>query len=66
DLCTLLKRDRRMKDIPVVFLTGQDSPKGFKTGCEVGAVFYVPKSSGLEGVVRAVRTLCTGAKVSKL
>jgi CheY-like chemotaxis protein len=62
DLCSFLKRDRRMKDIPVVFLTGQDSPKGFKTGHDVGAIFYVPKSSGLEGVVRAVRTLWTGAK----
>lgn len=62
DLCTLFKRDRRTKDIPVVFLTGQDSPKDFRRGREVGAVFYVPKSSGLESVVRAVRTLCTGAK----
>src|SRR5580704_6932044 len=32
DLCHVVKREERLKDIPVIFLTSRGDPKDFKTG----------------------------------
>src|ERR1700722_2489969 len=32
DLCHLVKREERLKNIPVIFLTSRADPKDFKTG----------------------------------
>jgi two-component system, sensor histidine kinase ChiS len=63
DLCSYIKQDKRLKDVPVVILSGRDSSEDFKTGHTVGALFYLSKSSGLDRLLNVVRTLCPlGAK----
>jgi DNA-binding response OmpR family regulator len=63
DLCSYVKHDRRLKNVPVVILSGRDSSEDFKTGHTVGALFYLSKSSGLGRLLNVVRTLCpVGAK----
>jgi CheY-like chemotaxis protein len=58
ELCTRLKNDNQLKDIPVVFLSARDSPKDLKTWREVGGAFYVPKAKGFRNLLSAVRVLC--------
>jgi CheY-like chemotaxis protein len=58
DLCSVLKADKRLRNIPIVFLSGHDSPGDFQRGREVGGMFYIPKSSAMEKLVKVVRTLC--------
>jgi DNA-binding response OmpR family regulator len=43
DLCHLVKREDRLKDVPVIFLTARGNPKDYKTGHELGAVIYMVK-----------------------
>jgi DNA-binding response OmpR family regulator len=43
DLCHLVKRDVRLQDVPVVFLTSRGTPKDYKTGHDLGAVIYMVK-----------------------
>jgi CheY-like chemotaxis protein len=64
DLCLALKADPRLKNIPIVFLSGRDLPRDFQMGREAGGVFYIPKSSSLENLLTAVRMLC-GARQSR-
>ena len=58
DLCRAIKTNQHLQKIPVVFLTGQDSPKDFKTGHEVGAVFYLAKPIKPARLLNVVRMLC--------
>jgi DNA-binding response OmpR family regulator len=58
DLCTVLKGDTRLKNIPIVFLSGRDSPSDFQMGWQAGGVFYIPKSGGMEGLLNVLRMLC--------
>ena len=58
DLCSVLKSDDRLRSIPVVFLSGRDSPTDFQIGREVGGVFYLTKSAGMEYLLNVVRMLC--------
>src|SRR5271169_3936355 len=34
DLCLAVKRDERLKDVPVIFLTSRGTPQDYKTGHE--------------------------------
>jgi CheY-like chemotaxis protein len=58
ELCQQLKRDEKMRKIPVILLTGETSPKDFKAGSDAGAVMYVTKPFKPEGLLNAVRMLC--------
>jgi CheY-like chemotaxis protein len=57
DVCRLVKQDNRLKHIPVIFLTSQDTPKDYKTGHALGAVMYVAKPIKPEQILRAVQML---------
>lgn len=43
DVGHIVKRNPKLENIPVIFLTAQDSPENFKTGQEAGALFYMTK-----------------------
>jgi CheY-like chemotaxis protein len=58
ELCQRLKRDENLRRIPVILLTGENSPEDFKAGCDAGAVMYVTKPFKPEGLLNAVRVLC--------
>ena len=57
DLCHIIKRDARLQKIPVVFLTTRDTPADFKSGAEVGAVFYLTKPVRPDRLLQTVRML---------
>jgi CheY-like chemotaxis protein len=58
DFCQRLKRDTRMRQIPVILLTGETSPRDFRAGSDAGAVFYVTKPFKPERLLGVVRMLC--------
>jgi len=57
DLCQVVKRDRRLQAMPVIFLTAQGSPQDYKTGHDSGAVMYMVKPFKPEKLLNAVRTI---------
>jgi two-component system sensor histidine kinase ChiS len=57
DVCRFVKQEERLKDIPVIFLTSQDTPKDYKTGHELGAVMYVATPIKQDQILRAVQML---------
>jgi DNA-binding response OmpR family regulator len=57
DLCSLVKQEDRLKDIPVIFLTSRDMPKDYKAGLDVGAVIYMVKPVKPEQLLHMVQML---------
>jgi DNA-binding response OmpR family regulator len=57
DLCHVVKRDSRLQDVPVIFLTSQGTPQDYKTGHELGAVIYMVKPLKAEKLVNIVQML---------
>ncbi len=57
DLCQIVKRDANLKEMPVVFLTGQGSPQDYKTGHDSGAVVYMVKPFKPEKLLSVVRMI---------
>jgi DNA-binding response OmpR family regulator len=57
DLCHVVKRDPRLKDVPVIFLTSRGTPKDYKTGHELGAVIYMVKPLKVDKLVNVVQML---------
>jgi DNA-binding response OmpR family regulator len=57
DLCHVIKRDPRLQDIPVIFLTSRGTPQDYKTGHELGAVIYMVKPLKVEKLVNIVNML---------
>lgn len=57
ELAAVLKKNNRLKDVPIVFLSGDESRSNFKTWRDAGGVFYVPKSSDLKNLLTVVRVL---------
>ncbi|MBT4080338.1 MAG: EAL domain-containing protein [Gammaproteobacteria bacterium] len=55
DLCSQLKENPRLKDIPVVFVTGKDDATDIVHGLNLGAVDYVTKPIIPEVLVARVR-----------
>jgi two-component system, sensor histidine kinase and response regulator len=43
EVCSILKKDERLKDVPVIFLTALNSPEDVVKGLSLGAVDYVYK-----------------------
>jgi CheY-like chemotaxis protein len=58
DLCYLVKREPRLRDIPVVFLTSRGDPKDFKTGHDLGAVIYMVKPLKADKLVNIIQMFC--------
>lgn len=57
DLCLLVKRDARLQDVPVIFLTSQGTPQDYKTGHDLGAVIYMVKPLKAEKLLNIVQML---------
>ena len=57
DLCHVVKREERLKDIPVIFLTSRGTPQDFKTGHDLGAVIYMVKPLKAEKLINVVQML---------
>jgi DNA-binding response OmpR family regulator len=57
DLCLVVKRDPRLQDVPVIFLTSRGTPKDYKTGHDLGAVIYMVKPLKVEKLVNIVQML---------
>lgn len=57
DLCHVVKRDERLQNVPVIFLTSQGTPQDYKTGHELGAVIYMTKPLKAEKLVNIVQML---------
>jgi DNA-binding response OmpR family regulator len=57
DLCHLVKRDRKLQDVPVIFLTSRGTPQDYKTGHDLGAVIYMTKPLKAEKLVNIVQML---------
>ena len=57
DLCTVVKRDQKLKDVPVIFLTSRGTPQDYKMGHELGAVIYMVKPLKSEKLVNIVQML---------
>lgn len=57
DLCHVVKRDTRLHDVPVIFLTSRGTPQDYKTGHELGAVIYMVKPLKAEKLVNIVQML---------
>ncbi len=43
ELCGILKKDEKLKNIPVIFITGKDDIVSIVKGFEIGAVDYITK-----------------------
>jgi DNA-binding response OmpR family regulator len=57
DLCHVVKRDPRLQDVPVIFLTSRGTPQDYMTGHELGAVIYMVKPLKAEKLVNIVQML---------
>ena len=57
DLCHVVKREARLKNVPVIFLTSRGNPQDFKTGHDLGAVIYMVKPLKAEKLVNVVQML---------
>jgi|HubBroStandDraft_3_1064219.scaffolds.fasta_scaffold234453_2 DNA-binding response OmpR family regulator len=57
DVCTAVKRDPRLQDVPVIFLTSRGTPQDYKTGHDLGAVIYMVKPFKPEKLLNIVQML---------
>jgi len=57
DLCHVVKRDPRLQEIPVIFLTSRGTPQDYKTGHDLGAVIYMVKPLKAEKLLNVVQML---------
>lgn len=57
DLCSVVKRDVRLRDVPVIFLTSRGTPQDYKTGHDLGAVIYMVKPIKTEKLLNVVQML---------
>ncbi|NDQ56697.1 MAG: response regulator [Acidipila sp.] len=64
ELCLITKQDPRLQNVPVIFLTGQDTPTDFSTGQAAGAVFYLTKPIRPDRLLQVVRMLPRSAHVA--
>lgn len=58
-LCNELKENPRLRDIPVVFVTGRCSLEDQQRGLEAGAVDYITKPFGVEFAPRLLSHIKT-------
>jgi CheY-like chemotaxis protein len=57
ELCHITKKDARLQNVPVIFLTAQDTPTDFSNGQAAGAVFYLTKPVRPERLLQVIRML---------
>ena len=59
EVCARLKKDKRKKDIPVIFITAKNAPEDKTKGFELGAVDYISKPFDTKEVLARVKTHLT-------
>lgn len=57
DLCKLMKDDRVLKNIPIIFVSGYKAKDQIKKGFDVGCDDYITKPFNIDDINRAVKTL---------
>ena len=57
DVCHVVKRDPRLREVPVIFLTSKATPQDYKTGHDLGAVIYMVKPLKAEKLLNIVQML---------
>lgn len=57
DLCTLLKHNPLTADIPVIMLSGLDSPADARAASAAGALGYIPKPFTAEKILSQIEQL---------
>ncbi len=58
ELCSALKDDDRLRNIPVVFVSGCYSAEDSRIGNVVGGAFFVQKAKGWDNLLSAVSLIC--------
>ena len=56
-ICTYIRNQQRIMDMPVIFLTAKDQEHDEILGLSIGADDYIPKPAGLHLILAHVRTL---------
>ncbi|KPA10250.1 multi-sensor hybrid histidine kinase [Candidatus Magnetomorum sp. HK-1] len=56
EICIAIKKEKSIKDIPVIFLTAQDKSKLIVEGFEAGAVDYITKPYNSAEVLARIKT----------
>ncbi len=56
EYCRLLKKDVKTRDIPVIFVSGLNTPESIERGIECGAVDYITKPFERNAVLMSIRT----------
>jgi DNA-binding response OmpR family regulator len=56
-ICTYIRGNPRIKDMPVIFLTAKDQEHDEILGLSIGADDYIPKPAGLHLILAHVRSL---------
>jgi DNA-binding response OmpR family regulator len=57
DLCHVIKREKQLQGVPVIFLTSRGTPQDYKTGLDLGAVIFMVKPIKGEKLVNVVQML---------
>src|SRR5882672_5563707 len=57
DVCHVVKRDPRLQEVPVIFLTSKGTPQDYKTGHDLGAVIYMVKPLKADKLLNIVQML---------
>jgi len=59
EACALMKADAKIKDIPVVFLSGKGQDSEIQTGLEAGAADYLLKPFAPDKLAERIKTVLT-------
>ena len=57
DLCHIVKRNQRLQNVPVIFLTADSSPRSYRTGYDAGAAAFMAKPYKPEQLLTLVTSL---------
>ncbi len=64
DVCTHVKTDPRIKNIPVVFLSAKGQEAEIKTGYDAGAIDYILKPFAPDYLLTRLKEILTSAAVA--
>ena len=64
DVCALVKRDRRLRRIPIILLTARSQPRDRLTGAALGADAYMNKPFSADELLAEVRRLLASREMT--
>lgn len=56
EVCTILKSDENLKDIPIIFITADSNPDSILKGLKLGAVDYITKPIKTHELILKIKT----------